>query len=67
MLIIVMAWMLEAFFAGAETAFVSVNFLKLMHLIEQRNKRALRVHDLIKKPDRLLTTTLIGTKWWPCS
>ncbi len=61
LLIIVLAWALEAFFSGAETAFVSVNFLKLMHLIERRNKRALRVHDLIKKPDRLLTTTLIGT------
>ncbi len=61
LLIIVLAWLLEAFFSGAETAFVSVNFLKLMHLVERRNKRALRVHDLIKKPDRLLTTTLIGT------
>ncbi|MGE5280337.1 MAG: hemolysin family protein [Deltaproteobacteria bacterium] len=59
--VIVLAWAMEAFFAGTETAFVSVNFLKLMHLIERRNKRALRVHDLIKKPDRLLATTLIGT------
>jgi len=61
LVVIPVAWLLEAFFSGAETAFVSVNFLKLMHLIEQRNKRALRVHDLIKKPDRLLSTTLIGT------
>jgi len=61
LLIIGVAFLLEAFFSGAETAFVSVNFLKLMHLIERRNKRALRVHDLIKKPDRLLATTLIGT------
>jgi len=51
----------EAFFSGAETGFISVNFLKLMHLIEQKNKSALRVHDLLKKPDRLLVTTLIGT------
>lgn len=61
LLIIVLALALEAFFSGAETAFVSVNFLKLMHLVERRNKRALRVHNLIKKPDRLLATTLIGT------
>ncbi len=60
-LIIVLALGLEAFFSGAETAFVSVNFLKLMHLIEKKNKRAMMVHDLIKKPDWLLTTTLIGT------
>ena len=60
-LIIVLALLSEAFFSGAETAFVSVNFLKLMHLIERKNKRALLVHDLIKKPDWLLSTTLIGT------
>lgn len=52
---------LEAFFTGAETAFISVNFLKLMHLIEKKNKRAMQVHDILKKPDRLLTTTLLGT------
>ncbi len=52
---------LEAFFSGAETAFVSVNFLKLMHLIEKKNASAMLVHNLLKKPDRLLTTTLIGT------
>jgi len=61
LLIVILALGLEAFFEGSETAFVSVNFLKLMHLIEKKNKRALLVHDLIKKPDWLLTTTLIGS------
>lgn len=51
----------EAFFSGAETAFVSVNFLKLMNLIEKKDKHAMTVHNLLKKPDRLLATTLIGT------
>jgi putative hemolysin len=50
----------EAFFSGAETAFISVNFLKLMHLIEKKNKAAMLVHDILKKPDRFLATTLIG-------
>jgi CBS domain containing-hemolysin-like protein len=59
--LVVLALVAEAFFEGAETAFVSINFLKLMHLIEKKNKRAMLVHDLIKKPDRLLTTTLLGT------
>lgn len=60
-LCIFLALIAEAFFSGAETAFVSVNFLKLMHLIEKKNKYAMLVHNLLKKPDRLLTTTLIGT------
>ncbi len=58
---IVIAWLTEAFFSGAETAFISVNFLKIIHLIEKKNKRALLVHNLLKKPERLLVTTLIGT------
>jgi len=58
---IFLALLSEAFFSGAETAFVSVNFLKIMHLIEKKNARAMMVHNLLKKPDRLLTTTLIGT------
>lgn len=59
--LIFLALIAEAFFSGSETAFVSVNFLKLMHLIEKKNKPAMLVHDLLKKPDRLLATTLIGT------
>lgn len=58
---IFMALFSEAFFSGTETAFISVNFLKIMHLIEKKNKYAMAVHNLLKKPDRLLTTTLIGT------
>ncbi|MFH0876895.1 MAG: CNNM domain-containing protein [Candidatus Omnitrophota bacterium] len=58
---IVLAWFMEAFFSGAETAFISVNILKMMHLIEKKNKYAMAVHNLVKKPDRLLATTLIGT------
>lgn len=58
--IIIVALLLEAFFSGAEASFISVNFLKLMHLIEKKNKYAMLVHNLLKKPDRLLATTLIG-------
>lgn len=58
--LILLALFSEGFFSGAETAFISVNFLKLTHLIEKKNKRAMRVHNLLKKPERLLITTLIG-------
>lgn len=52
---------LVAFFAGGETAFTSVKFMKLMHLIEKKDKPALLVHKILKRPDRLLITTLVGT------
>jgi len=58
---IIMAIGLVAFFAGSETAFTSIKFMKLMHLIEKKDKAALMVHNILKRPDRLLITTLVGT------
>jgi len=58
---IIIAILFVAFFSGAETAFTSINFMKLVHLIEKKDKRALLVHDLLKRPDKLLVTTLVGT------
>lgn len=60
-LIIIIALLSEAFFSGSEIALVSMNILKIEHLIERKNKFAIMAHDLIKKPDRLLVTTLVGT------
>ena len=59
--IIIFSVLLAAFFSGGETAFISVKFMKLIHLIEKKDKAALRLHKLLKRPDTLLTTTLIGT------
>ena len=58
---IVLAIGLTAFFSGSETAFTSIKFMKLVHLIEKKDKKALLVHNILKRPDKLLTTTLIGT------
>lgn len=58
---IVLSIVLAAFFSGSETAFTSVKFMKLVHLIEKKDKPALLVHDILKRPDKLLATTLIGT------
>lgn len=52
---------LAAFFSGSETAFTSIKFIKLVHLIEKKDRAALLVHSIIKRPDKLLATTLVGT------
>lgn len=52
---------LAAFFSGSETAFTSIKFIKLVHLIEKKDKPALTVHSILKRPDKLLATTLVGT------
>ncbi|MFC1645968.1 hemolysin family protein [Candidatus Omnitrophota bacterium] len=58
---IILSMILAAFFSGSETAFTSVKFIKLVHLIEKKDIPALLVHSILKRPDKLLATTLIGT------
>lgn len=50
----------SAFFSGAETAFMSIPKLRILHLIEQKKKNARIVHSLRMNPHRLLVTILIG-------
>ena len=58
---IIFSILLEAFFSGSETAFTSIKFIKLVHLLERKDKAALQAHKILKRPDRLLATTLVGT------
>ena len=53
--------LLEAFFSGSETALISVNRLKLENLAHEKVKSAVEVKDILKNPDRILSTTLTGT------
>ncbi len=55
--------MFWAFFAGTETAFISVNRFKLNNLKKKGKKNAIVAYYLLEKPDRLLTTTLVGTNF----
>ncbi len=52
--------MLNAIFACAEIAVVSVNEVKVSQLAEKGNKRALRLQKLIKAPARFLSTIQIA-------
>ncbi|MDR2110106.1 MAG: hemolysin family protein [Spirochaetaceae bacterium] len=50
----------SAFFSASETAFSSVNRIKLKNLASRGNKRALRALKLAESYDKLLSTVLIG-------
>jgi len=50
-----------AFFAGSETAFISANRFRLHSLRKKGAPGARPVYYLLEKPERLLSTTLIGT------
>lgn len=51
----------SAFYSGIETGIVSINRVRLRHLSKRRDKRALQLEDLIRNPDRMLATSLVGT------
>src|SRR5258706_12835143 len=50
----------SAFFAGAETALVSLGRIDLQRLREKGDRRALIIRDLKSNRNRLLATILIG-------
>ena len=61
LLFIIILFFFWAFFAGSETAFISTNRFKLNNLKRKGRKNATIAFFLLEKPDRLLTTTLVGT------
>ena len=50
----------SAFFSAAETGMMSLNRYRLRHLARNKNKSAMRVSELLERPDRLLSIILIG-------
>lgn len=51
---------LAAFFSGSEIGMMSINRYKLRHLVKKKNKQAIRVNQMLSRPDRLLSVVLIG-------
>lgn len=51
----------SAFFAGMETGVISINRLRLRHLVRHHVPGAALLEGFLRKPDLLLSTTLVGT------
>lgn len=51
---------LSAFFSGSEIGMMSINRYKLRHLVKMQNKKAIRVNQMLSRPDQLLSVVLIG-------
>lgn len=51
---------LAAFFAGTEIGMMSINRYKLKHLVKKNDKQAIRVNQILARPDLLLSVVLIG-------
>jgi len=60
-LIIIVACMAGSFFfSGIETGIISINRLRLRHLVRHKVKGADIIQEFVDKPDHLLGTTLVG-------
>jgi len=59
--LIALGFVLSAFFSGAETALVSMNWIRLEHWLEKRRSGAQALEKFASDPQRLLGTTLVGT------
>jgi putative hemolysin len=60
LIIFILCVMASAFFAVAEIAFIALQRFKLEHLLETRVPGASTVQALVRRPDRLLSTILLG-------
>ena len=52
--------LLSAFFSSAETALTTVNRVRIRTLIEEGNKRAVVVQDILNHYSKMLSTILVG-------
>lgn len=59
-IILVALLALSAFFSGSETALMAISRLRLRHLAETKPHRAMLVERILKKPERLIATILLG-------
>ena len=54
---------LSAFFSGSETALMAIDSLRLKYLVEKGRVGAARLEAVLEKPDRILSTILIGNNF----
>lgn len=51
---------MSAFFSGAETALMTMNRYRLLHLVKAGHPGAMRAQKLLRRPDRLIGLILLG-------
>jgi len=58
--ILILMLILSAFFAGSETALMSLNRYRLRHLVKLKHPGAVKAQRLLQRPDQLLGLMLLG-------
>jgi putative hemolysin len=60
-ILIVVCVIVEGFFSGSEIAIISIDRIKLRHLVSRGSKGARQAQTMLQQPERFLGTTLVGT------
>ena len=60
LVVILVLVLLSGFFSSAETALTTVNRVRIRTLIEEGNKRAVRVDKILENYSKMLSAILIG-------
>ena len=60
LVLLLACFILSAFFSGSETAFLSLERYRVKHLVATEVKGAKKVASMIARPERLLSTILLG-------
>ena len=63
LILFVVCLLLSAFFSSSETAFISLQRIRMEHLVENNIKGAERVARMISRPEKLLSTILLGNNF----
>ena len=60
LVLLVICLLFSAFFSSSETAFVSLQKVRVQHLVDSKVRGAKRVARMIARPEKLLSTVLLG-------
>jgi magnesium and cobalt exporter, CNNM family len=61
--LIIICWVVSFVFAGIEAGVLSLDQIRLRHQVKLRNRAAIKLDRLLKKPQRFLATVLLVTNF----
>ena len=60
LVLLIVCLLLSAFFSGSETAFISLQKIRVRHLVDTKVRGAKRVSKMMEQPEKFLSTVLLG-------
>ena len=63
LVLFVLCLLLSAFFSSSETAFIALQRIRMEHMVESNVRGAKRVARMIQRPEKLLSTILLGNNF----